>query len=106
MLQNCYKLHTFVTIDGDVKSGHFSTKKCIVKSGRFPPFPTMHRMAKNPPLPTMFKMAKNPPENTLSDLVPKTPSRDPHGRAGTGARNSPWALYARGELEAGSWKLL
>lgn len=35
MLQNCYKLHTFVTIDSDVKSGRFSTKKCIVKSGCF-----------------------------------------------------------------------
>ena len=33
MLQKCYKLHTFVIFGGDVKFGHFSTRKCIVRFG-------------------------------------------------------------------------
>lgn len=34
MLQNCYKLHTFVTIDRNVKSGRFSTSSDNVQDGK------------------------------------------------------------------------
>lgn len=104
MLQNCYKLHTFVTIDGDVKSGRFSTKKCIVKSGCFS---TVSDNVQDGKKSTTSDNVQNGKKSTRKYIVKsgtRNDIQDPRGRASAGAW-SPVLGYIRAG-RAGSWKLL
>ena len=103
MLQNCYKLHTFVTIDGDVKSGHFSTGKHIVKSGHFS---TVSDNVQNGKKSTVFDNVQDGKKSTRKYIVKSGARNDiqgPHGRGRAGVR-SPVPGYIRAG-RAGSWKL-
>ena len=103
MLQNCYKLHTFVTIDGDVKSGRFSTKKCIVKSGCFS---TVSDNAQDGKKSTTSDNVQNGKKSTRKYIVRSGTKNAIQGSSrARGRRRAELALGLIRAGRAGSWKL-